>query len=369
MKKIMFTAAVLVCAALAVSCGNKPAKGVTKGSKAQFDSLSYALGANMGYGIQREMSDIPFDFDAVTEAIEAAAFDKDTLSHEKAVGLLREYFMMKRPQRAQEVRARKAEADSLARANGEEVVADERPFADPSMFETEQERELISYAFGTDIGTNMRNSNFPVHVVWVVEGLKQAREDKASMTAEDVENYLRYYFMEKLPAENLKASEEWLSKVERKSGVQKTESGLLYKVDAKGDDAVKATDDRDVVKVHYKGTLSDGTVFDASRFKDMPAARQEQMKKYNPEGYDKDEPAEFPLNRVISGWTEGLKLVGKGGKITLWIPSELAYGQRGPGSIGPNQALRFDVEIIDVVPFVDPAAAAAEAEAETSAEE
>lgn len=355
MKKFMFTAAVLVCAALAVSCGNKP-KGITKGSKAQFDSLSYALGANMGYGIQREMSDIPFDFDAVTKAIEAASFDKDTMSHETAVGHLREYFMMKRPQRAQEVRARKAEADSIAVANGEEIVADERPFADPAMFETEQERALISYAFGTDIGTNMRNSNFPVQVVWVVEGLQQAREDKASMTPEDVENYLRYYFMEKLPADNLKASEEWLSKIERKSGVKKTESGLLYKVSAKGDEAVKAADDRDVVKVHYKGTLSDGTVFDASRFKDMPAARQEQMKKYNPDGYDKDEPVEFPLNRVISGWTEGLKLVGKGGKITLWIPSELAYGQRGPGSIGPNQALRFDVEVIDVEPYVDPAA-------------
>jgi len=369
MKKIVFTAAVIICAVAAVSCGHKSVKGVTKGSKAEFDSLSYALGANMGYGIQREMSDIPFDFDVVSEAIEAAAFDKDTLSHEKAVGMLREYFMMKRPQRAKEISDRKAEADSIAMANGETVEKDERPFADPAMFSDEKERELLSYAFGTDIGTNMRNSNFPVKLVWVLEGMQQAREDKASMTAEEVEEYLRYYFMEKLPAENKKASEEWLAKTEKKSGVKKTESGLLYKVVDMGDESVKAADDRDRVKVHYKGTLSDGTVFDASRFKDMPAQRQEMLKKYQPEDYDKDEPAEFPLNRVIKGWTEGLKLVGKGGKLTLWIPAELAYGQHGPGNIGPNQALRFDVELIDVEPYEDPEAAkAAEQTGEEKAE-
>lgn len=90
----------------------------------------------------------------------------------------------------------------------------------------------------------------------------------------------------------------------------------------------------------------------------------------NPEAASQDEPVEFPLNRVIAGWTEGMKLVGKGGTIKLWIPAELAYGQRGAGrDIGPNEALEFEVELIDVVPYVDPEAAKAEEAAEEPAEE
>jgi FKBP-type peptidyl-prolyl cis-trans isomerase FkpA len=72
-------------------------------------------------------------------------------------------------------------------------------------------------------------------------------------------------------------------------------------------------------------------------------------KQYQPDQAGKDNPIEFPLNRVIKGWTEGMKLVGKGGKITLWIPAELAYGTQGAGNdIGPNEALRFDIELIEV---------------------
>jgi FKBP-type peptidyl-prolyl cis-trans isomerase FkpA len=112
---------------------------------------------------------------------------------------------------------------------------------------------------------------------------------------------------------------------------------------------VKAVNDEDVVKVLYTGRTKDGKVFDSNRWADMPAERQEMIKSYQPDQAEKDNPIEFPLNRVIKGWTEGMKLVGKGGKITLWIPSELAYGQQGAGQdIGPNQALRFDVELLEV---------------------
>ena len=93
--------------------------------------------------------------------------------------------------------------------------------------------------------------------------------------------------------------------------------------------------------------------------------RKQQM----PDSYDKNEPVEFPLNRVIAGWTEGLQLVGKGGKITLWIPAELAYGSRGAGrNIGPNEALEFEVELVDVTPFEEPAPAEEAAETEETAE-
>ena len=90
-----------------------------------------------------------------------------------------------------------------------------------------------------------------------------------------------------------------------------------------------------MVVVNYEGKNRKGKVFDSS--------------------YERNEPAEFPLNRVIKGWTEGMKLVGKGGKITLWIPAELAYGERGAGrDIGANEALEFSVEVVDVKPYVEP---------------
>ena len=111
--------------------------------------------------------------------------------------------------------------------------------------------------------------------------------------------------------------------------MKKTASGLLYRVEKAGSgNAINATD---VVKVHYTGKLPDGTVFDSS--------------------VQRGTPAEFPLNQVIKGWTEGLQLVKKGGKIELVLPPDLAYGKDGAGaSIPPNSTLYFDVEVLDVIP-------------------
>ena len=130
--------------------------------------------------------------------------------------------------------------------------------------------------------------------------------------------------------ENAEESAKWLAEIEKQEGVQKTESGLLYRIDREGEGA-QATLDTDVVLVNYEGKTRDGKVFDSS--------------------YEREEPISFPLNGVIKGWTEGMKLVKAGGQITLWIPSELAYGENGAGSdIGPNEALEFKVELLEVNP-------------------
>ncbi len=125
----------------------------------------------------------------------------------------------------------------------------------------------------------------------------------------------------------LEGSRAFLAENASKEGVVTTDSGLQYLVLTEGNGAQPGANSR--VKVHYEGRLADGTVFDSS--------------------YQRGQPAEFGLNQVISGWTEGLQLMKTGGKSRLFIPPELGYGPGGTGSIPPNAALVFDVELIEII--------------------
>lgn len=351
MKKLFF-AGVLAGAVLLSSCGS--GSYITKGSESKLDSLSYALGAQIGNGLKFQMRNIPIDYDAVAKGLTEGAFGKGEMTPTEAIELLQDYFMHKRGERMRAIAQKRHEADSIRLVGGDSTKVD-YPVADPDMFESEQERYTISYALGLNTGNGLTEAEMPLQTYWICTALKEVQEENPRMDERTAGMYWNNYTSVVIPAQNKEKSEKWLAKIEKKSGVHKTESGLLYKIEKAGDPEVKATDDRDVVKVHYKGTKENGKVFDASRFKDMPKARQEIMKKQLPDNYDEDSPVEFPLNRVIKGWTEGMKLVGKGGKITLWIPSELAYGPRGNRGISGNQALRFDVEVIDVIPYEEPA--------------
>ncbi|MCC5843773.1 MAG: FKBP-type peptidyl-prolyl cis-trans isomerase [Verrucomicrobia bacterium] len=127
-------------------------------------------------------------------------------------------------------------------------------------------------------------------------------------------------------AENLAAGQAFLQENAEKDGITTTDSGLQYEVIQEGEGAKPAA--TDTVTVHYTGRLLDGTVFDSS--------------------VQRGEPIEFPLNRVIPGWTEGVQLMAPGAKYRFWIPANLAYGEQGPASIGPNQVLDFDVELLQI---------------------
>lgn len=192
--------------------------------------------------------------------------------------------------------------------------------------------DKLSYALGMVIGHNLKgmaveninSTDFAKAVADVMEGQPTAISDAEAQ--QTVTTYLQEQEARKGAAAR-EAGEAFLADNAKKDGVTVTASGLQYSVITEGSGRKPTATDR--VKCHYEGRLTDGTVFDSS--------------------YRRGEPAVFPLNGVIAGWTEGLQLMGEGAKYRFFIPYNLAYGERGAGaSIPPYAALVFDVELIEV---------------------
>ena len=210
----------------------------------------------------------------------------------------------------------------------------------------DSDQEKASYAIGQQIGKSLKMQNADVVVPSLVAGLNDAIEGKDSrIKPEDMQKALQMMQEQAMKKAmeaaqvNEKKGAEYLAANKTKAGWKETASGLQYNVVSEGSgDSPK---DTDTVKVHYTGTLTTGEKFDSSR--------------------DRNEPAEFPVNGVIPGWTEALKLMKKGARYNLAIPSKLAYGPQGRPGIPPNSTLLFDVELIDVKATPAPAAAPAAA--------
>lgn len=200
------------------------------------------------------------------------------------------------------------------------------------------ELEQVGYSLGYLMGSNNKNDIPDLNIEAFEKGIRDGYsgdEKKRALTQEQMEKVLMEY-QKKREAEitkeveakakaNKEAGEKFLAENEKKEGVQKTASGLQYKVITEGTGAKpKATD---TVTVHYEGKLIDGKVFDSS--------------------YERGEPVSFRLNEVIKGWTEGVQLMNTGSKYELYIPSDLAYGETGNPNIEPNSVLIFTVELLD----------------------
>jgi FKBP-type peptidyl-prolyl cis-trans isomerase FklB len=191
--------------------------------------------------------------------------------------------------------------------------------------------DSLSYAIGINVGDNLRNQKLNVNPDIISKAIKDAiANNKNVMSSEACGTFIQNYFQDqasKAGNENRMKGEAFLTTNKTKPGVSITASGLQYKVLTSGT-GPKPTE-TDKVKVHYHGTFIDGTVFDSS--------------------VNRGEPATFGVTQVIKGWVEALQLMTVGSKWTLYIPADLAYGPQGPPSIGPNQALVFDVELIEIV--------------------
>ena len=210
---------------------------------------------------------------------------------------------------------------------------------------TASEIDSVSYLIGVNFGSFIKGNGFADNLCELdLAQIKKGMQDflKAEGTPYD-ENFgeqfdvnpnemgrlLNGYVAKKQAykaAVNLKKGKDFLATNAKKSNVDTTASGLQYTIVAEG--AAEKVAPQDTVWVNYKGTLIDGTVF------------------------DENDSTKFIANRVIRGWTEGLGLLGEGGKATLYIPSNLAYGERGNRNIEPNSVLIFDVEVLKVGKYI-----------------
>ena len=211
--------------------------------------------------------------------------------------------------------------------------------AKPAAPTVKVDKNSISTMVGMDVGRGLTQIKDDIDIKIVEQALEATiKGEKTSLTAEEALQ-VRQEFMKTLQAKrvaeqkaasdkNKKEGEAFLAANKSKSGVKTTASGLQYMVEKEGTGAKpKATD---TVKVNYLGTKIDGTKFDSS--------------------YDRGQPATFPLNGVIKGWSEGLQLMPVGSQYKFYIPGKLAYGERGPAQIGPNATLVFDVKLISIEP-------------------
>jgi len=228
-----------------------------------------------------------------------------------------------------------------AAVKSEKTLADFTP--------SKAEIDSVSYLIGVNFGSFIKGYDFgDVNYTKVIAGIKDFVNAKGDFRdpefasqfkispelINDVFNgYLEKRHNYKLLA-NKEKGEKFLAANAKKEGVQQTESGLQYKIIEAGNPDLKPAA-TDTVEVRYKGTLLDGSVFDETK--------------------EDADPARFTLNSVVKGWSEGLQLIGEGGKIELYVPAELAYGENGRPGIEPNSTLIFDVDLVRVGKTVEKA--------------
>ncbi|EAR54626.1 putative FKBP-type peptidyl-prolyl cis-trans isomerase 1 [Photobacterium sp. SKA34] len=255
----------------------------------------------------------------------------------------------------------KADTNKPAEPAKVEQVAAKTPAADAKVeFKTEDQK--AAYAIGAslaqylsanleqqkELGLDLNRQDVLQGVEDVFAGKSRLTQEQTQQALQELDQRVAKIVEEKAKTEaekNVKAGEEFRTKFSKETGVVTTKTGLMYKIEKEGTGPKPTA--TDTVEVHYKGMLTDGTVFDSS--------------------YKRNQPATFPLNQVIPGWTEGVQLMPVGSKFEFVIPPQLAYGAQANPSIPANSTLVFQVELLSIKgnETAKPAAAPAEKSAAT----
>jgi FKBP-type peptidyl-prolyl cis-trans isomerase FklB len=194
------------------------------------------------------------------------------------------------------------------------------------------QKDQVSYSIGAQFGKSLKSQNLDLDIAILSRGIADGFKGNLKLSEEEMQAAMmklgeeRQKEMHATAEKNKKEADEFMEKNKSVEGVKTTASGLQYKIIEEGKGA--SPKGNDIVVVNYRGKLTDGTEFDSS--------------------FKRNQPAEFPLNGVIAGWTEGLQMMKKGGKALFWIPPQLGYGDRARPPIPPNAVLAFEVELLDI---------------------
>lgn len=313
MKAFVRGAAVLLFAAAAVLVAAVPVLAQDQTVLASDrDKVSYMVGMDVGKSIAPAGPDL--DVAAFQRAVRNAFDGGKPLIAEDKVQPLAQALMQR-----------------IAVRNGQAPAGTQAP---------EVARDQVGYLVGADVGRSLAPIKDELDVAVLVQGVRSVLEDRKPLLEQAEADALRTAFSQRvqdklqaqaaaLAQKNAAEGAAFLAKNKAVKGVYVTPSGLQYMVLRQGNGPRPARSDR--VRVNYHGTLLDGSVFDSS--------------------YERGQPAEFALDQVIPGWTEGVSLMPVGGKYRFWIPASLAYGAQGTpgGPIGPEATLVFDVELMAVL--------------------
>lgn len=315
----------IIAVACMVACNNfsHNQRRITKGDKSKMDSISYCIGFKNSMNLSTGKSDVRLDWNKVAEVCEQVMLTpyeehKDS-RHLEAAEICVRFFDSTRIARLTKIRDEQF---------GKDAPEDSIPDLDKiDIFESAEERMQLSWALGYDLGHNFRRMPYTLQAHWFKQGIIDGALAENRHKAMDINAYVQYYDYAVLPLMNAEASAKWLSHVGKELNVLKTKNGVLYRIEDEGDTENKPNP-YSKVTVNYEISCYDGHMVDATSLRDKPAVLQ--------------------MERLIKGWAEGLRLIGKGGEITLWIPAHLAYGKDGNSLIGPNEALKIDVELLEV---------------------
>jgi len=189
------------------------------------------------------------------------------------------------------------------------------------------QKDKVSYIIGMNIGNDLKRQSIDISPKILAEGVQQALAGSKPLLTEQEIQETMMAFQKEMMAKQKERGDAFLAENKKKEGVKTLPSGLQYKVIKAG--TGKKPKLNDTVMTHYRGTLIDGTEFDSS--------------------YKRGQPVSFLVSGVLPGWTEALQLMEEGAKWQLFIPSNLAYGERGAGGIiGPNATLVFEIELVSI---------------------